>query len=101
MKDTSEWCIPVLHMPGQPCISIEKHGPSRAMTGETVPYFIIVKNTGSVPLNNVKVSDDVGADGVDVQWFYYVDNGGVLMPGAYWNITTSADIPRTSRDPTS
>ena len=71
MKDTSEWCIPVLHMPDQPCISIEKHGPSRAMAGETVPYFIVVKNTGNVPLNNVKVSDDIGADGVDVEWFYY------------------------------
>ena len=39
------------------------------MAGETVPYFIVVKNTGGVPLSNVKVSDDVGADGVDVKWF--------------------------------
>ncbi len=96
VKDTSEWCIDVLHMPGQPCISIEKHGPCRAMAGETVPYFIVVKNTGGVPLNNVNVSDDIGADGIDVKWFYY---DGILMPGAYWNITTSATIPMDFKGP--
>ncbi len=94
VKDTSEWCIPVLHKPGQPCISIEKHGPCRAMAGETVPYFIVVTNTGSVPLNNVKVSDDVGADGIDVAWFYY---DGTLMPGQVLEHRDQGHHPREVR----
>ncbi len=42
----------------QPALQVTKTGPRQSQVGKTVEFFIVVKNTGEVPLTNLEIADN-------------------------------------------
>ncbi len=65
-----------------PKIDIEKSAPAEVEPGATITWDFWVKNTGSVELSNVVVTDtDIGET-----WTYEL-NEGILAKGGVWEFT--------------
>ncbi len=71
-----------------PKIDIEKSAPAEVEPGATITWKFWVKNTGSVELSNVVVTDtDVG-----MVWTYELTEG-ILAKGAVWEFTYDTIAP--------
>lgn len=42
---------------GRPALEVKKTGPRELRVGQTAEFFITIKNTGEVPLTNLRISD--------------------------------------------
>ncbi|HLA83974.1 MAG TPA: hypothetical protein VJL29_04195, partial [Thermoguttaceae bacterium] len=68
---------------GRPAITVEKTGPVEADVGQTAEFRIVVRNTGDVPLTDVKVVDSYDP----ALHPFMADAGNVVRDNALvWNI---------------
>jgi uncharacterized repeat protein (TIGR01451 family) len=78
VNETDDHTVMVIN----PGMSFEKGGPNCVFVGDDIVWTFAVQNTGDVNLSNVVLTDPpVG------QVIPYTDNGGILEPGMWWNLT--------------
>jgi uncharacterized repeat protein (TIGR01451 family) len=80
---SAEHCVEV----AQPQLSIRKTGPRAALVGSDVTFNITVKNTGTIPAQNVIVQDPLPAG---LQPINVGGQGAIQGQNAMWNLGTLA-----------